>query len=161
MDENGIVSARTPFFCDEHHNNDISDNKITLHTFRAPSGLRDFVADYQNPQQDNMKLFDPREYNKFDCNNQSAFSQRDFPLFPPHYNRGGPYKNTLLNLNPEYPTRWAPLLETIPVFKLKTSQNSLMNDRQYGCYENNRTFLSDKRMYNSSSFARNCNKSTF
>lgn len=162
MDEEGVISARTPFFCDSlfrYNRVNDQDPYVTLHPFRSPAGKRDFVADYQNPQQDNMNMFDPREHKQYDCNNSSAFSYRDFPLFQPHYNKGGPYRNTFLNINPEYPTQWAPSLEHIPVFHFKPSQNSMMNNRQYGSScENNYSLISDKRMYNSSSFTRNCNK---
>lgn len=174
MDNDGLVDAQTPFFCNDYKGlltKDINDTSsidndksvYTLQSFRAPAGIRDFVADYQNPQQDKMYMFEPRTQPQFDCYNAEPVSKRNFPLFQPHYYKGGPYKNTLLNWTPDYPTAWAPQLEHIPMFHLGISRNSQMNNRQYGngngskndCNTRN-ILLNDGRMYPSSSFARDC-----
>lgn len=171
MDEQGLVSAQTPFYCGEYCGmykpgfEDASGRKVELNSFRAPAGIRDFVADYTATEQAPMSMFNPVEQPEYSIYNQRPISTRTFPLFHPHYDKGGNYKNTLLSRHPKYPTDWAPELETIPMINIKPSVNSKMNPRQYGgcginreCTDCNSAFLVDNRMYPSTSFYRECKK---
>lgn len=177
MDETGLVDAKTPFFCNYYNKTDIDPTnipndgqRVDLHAFRTVSGLWSHVNDYQNPSQDPMDLFNPVEQPQYSCYNTTPVSNRTYPLFHPHYYRGGPYQNTFMEQNPEYPTSWAPQLENFPMYNIKSSQNSRMNNRQYGNSEgcenglecdNRYAKLVDNRMYNSTSFSRECKKCTY
>lgn len=174
MDETGLIQAKTPFFCPSYgsgsnsncniqtnyqiKNNSPSNNRlVNTHGFRRPAGMSDFVLAGENPQKDNMDLFDPREYPEFSCNNQPPFSNRQFPLFHPHYYKGGYFNNSNYKINPEYPTQWAPSLEYIFSYPKKYNPNLYMNNRQYFPSEDDYASIIDNRMESHQSFAGCCN----
>lgn len=167
MDDN--IPARRPFYCSDYPNGPNTKQPIAhlpetfdLKPFRRPSGKPDFVPTYEYAK-DPMVLFEPRAVQKYDCNFQPAFGNRDFPLFQPRYWKGGYYgNNTLLPTNPNYPETWAPSLEEIPVYPKVQSRISQMNNRQYGsgscdcasaCTHD---IIYDKRMFNTTTFTQCC-----